>query len=440
MRVFLLALSIISFLACERNSGAVGLDFVDINNFDVDYIDTIEIIATTESFDSLVTLNPNYLMVGSYDDPVFGKSSSKFITEVLLSRISPDFGDSNITVDSAFILLPYAGSYGDTSADFGITISHLDDGIDLDSLYYSTSQFSSSAVLCDTIFKPNPGQLSIRTGMVSPNQVMFLKIDKAFLQSNIIDASKNNPSNFSSNESFVDYFKGIQITGHSNNKTIYQISPAESDFRLIMYFTNDSLRSDTIGPGYDYFELLSWRGINGLYPVNSVNSFEFDRSNSLFSFDDQDTTFGEITNYVQSMGGAVTSVSLKNLDPLKDSNYFVNHAELKVLIREGSALEHTPPAKLNAFMVKGNNRIFMQDYLNFSTGGQISVESVLRDRSYTLEVTKFVQQILNDSDTTEGRILLVPDGMSSSARRAVLNGNLDPVQPMSLKLYLSKLD
>ena len=64
---------------------------------------------------------------------------------------------------------------------------------------------------------------------------MFLKINKAFLQSNIIDASKDDTLNFSSNESFTDYFKGIQITGHSNNKAIYQFSPAESDFRIRIY-------------------------------------------------------------------------------------------------------------------------------------------------------------------------------------------------------------
>ncbi|MDG1880776.1 MAG: DUF4270 family protein [Schleiferiaceae bacterium] len=439
MRIFsILALVILPFMSCERNSGSVAIDFVEGDGFDIDYFDTIGVISTTERFDSLVTLNPTFLMVGNYDDPVFGMSSSNFITELVLGSVSPDFGDSNVVVDSAFISLPFAGWYGDTAADFGIKISHLDDGLDIDDLYYATSQFSSSTVLCDTILKPNPSRPSKRTGMVSPNQVMFLKINTAFLQSNIIEASKDDSLNFSSNEYFTDYFKGIQITGHANNKAIYQFSPADSDFRIRIYFTNDSLRTDTIGPGYNYFDLLSWRGINNVYGVNSVNMFDFDKTSSLFNFDNQDTVNGELTSYVQAMGGAVTSVNLKNINYLKDSNYFVNHAELKIPIREGSSLEYFPPTKLNAFMVSGNDRILMQEYLDFSTGGNLNIQSVLRDHSYTLEITKFVQQILNGSDSTEGRILLVPDGMSSTASRAVLNGNLDPVEPMSLKLYLSK--
>ena len=439
MRIFyLLALVIVPFIACERNSGPVAIDFVDGDGFNLDYFDTIDIISTTERFDSLVTLNPTFLMVGNYNDPVFGTSSSNFITELVLGSVSPDFGDSNVVVDSAFISLPFAGWYGDTAADFGITISHLNEGIDGDDLYYATSQFSSSTVLCDTILKPNPNQLTIRTGMAGPNQVMFLKINKTFLQSNIIDASKHDSLNFASNESFSDYFKGIKVTGHADNKAIYKFSPNESDFRIRIYFSNDSLRNDTIGPGYNYFDLLSWRGVNNSFGVNSVNIFDFDKTNSTFSFDNQDTLNGEITSYIQAMGGAVTSVNLKNINYLKDSNYFVNHAELEIPIREGSSLEYFPPTKINAFMVSGNDRILMQEYLGFSTGGNLNIQSVLRDHSYTLEITKFVQQILNGSDSTEGRILLVPDGMSSTVSRAVLNGNLDPVEPMSLKLYLSK--
>jgi hypothetical protein len=66
------------------------------------------------------------------------------------------------------------------------------------------------------------------------------------------------------------------------------------------------------------------------------------------------------------------------------------------------------------------------------------VSSPLRDRVYTLEITKFVQQWLNGKDSNEAKILLVPDRMSSSAARAVLNGNLDPFDPIRLDLYVTK--
>ena len=131
-----LALMLLPFFACERNSGSIAIDFVDGTGFEADYFDTIEVISTSETLDSLVTLNPSSLLIGKYIDPIFGSSSSQFVSEFVLASTAPDFGDSNVTVDSAFILLPYSGWYGDTTADFGIKISHLDDEIMDDSLYY----------------------------------------------------------------------------------------------------------------------------------------------------------------------------------------------------------------------------------------------------------------------------------------------------------------
>lgn len=434
-----LALMLLPFFACERNSGSIAIDFVDGTGFEAGYFDTIEVISTSETLDSLVTLNPSSLLIGKYIDPIFGSSSSQFVSEFVLASVAPDFGDSNVTIDSAFILLPYSGWYGDTTADFGIKISHLDDEIMDDSLYYSTSNFSSSNVICDTVVKPYPNKRVIRTGMFDANQVMFLKIDKGFIKSNIIEASKMDPSLFETNENFVDYFKGLAFEGYPSNKAIFNITPGESDFRIRIYYSNDSLRADTIGPGYNYLDILGWRGITGNnYGLKSVNLFEFDRSNSQINLDNQDTTNGEVTSYVQSMGGIVTSVSFKNLNQFRDSNYFVNHAELEIPIREGSALEYTPPVKLNAFMISGHDKILMQEYLDASPGGGLTIQSVLRDKKYNLEVTKFVQQILSRKDSTEDRLLLLPDGNASTPRRVVLNGNLDPVLPISLKLYLTK--
>ena len=55
---------LLPFFACERNSGSIAIDFVEGTGFEVDYFDTIEIISTSETLDSLVTLNPSSLLIG----------------------------------------------------------------------------------------------------------------------------------------------------------------------------------------------------------------------------------------------------------------------------------------------------------------------------------------------------------------------------------------
>ena len=433
MRKLFLALAALAFfgLSCERNTGEIGLDFVDQNSLKIGKLESVDVVATTEAFDSLVTEKPAYLMLGSYEDPIFGKASANFATQVILSTMQPDFGE-NATVDSVFMYLPFIGFYGDTTAPFGLTVKHLDQSISADSTYYGHSIFTGSTILADTVVQPQPGRKRRVHGMVAPNEVIGLRLNTAFFQSQIVDASADSASDFSSNTNFLEYFRGIYVEGHAGNKAIYQFSPGDQDMRIRFFFTNDSLRADTVGPGYSVYDLLAWN------VVKSVNTFVFDKSQADFDLEAQDTAAGEITTYVQGMGGAMTVVRLTGLQALKDSNYFVNYAELRIPVREGTALLYANPAKLTALLVSGNDRSLLTGYVNGDPGGQLVVSSPLRDRVYTLEITKFVQQWLNGKDSNEAKILLVPDRMSSSAARAVLNGNLDPFDPIRLDLYVTK--
>ncbi|HAB35883.1 MAG TPA: hypothetical protein DCE58_04695 [Cryomorphaceae bacterium] len=433
MRNLLLALAALALIgvACERNTGEIGLDFVDQNSLKIGKLESLEVVATTEAFDSLVTEKPVYLMLGSYEDPVFGKAAANFATQVILSTMQPDFGE-NPTVDSVFMYLPFIGFYGDTAAPFGLTVKQLDQPIFADSTYYAHSVFSGSTVLADTVVQPQPSRKRRVPGMVAPNEVIGLRLNTAFFQSQIVDASSDSSADFSSNTNFLEYFRGIYVEGHADNQAIYQFSPGDQDMRIRFFFSNDSLRADTVGPGYSVYDLLAWN------VVKSANTFAFDKTQADFDFDAQDTVAGELTTYVQGMGGAMTVVRLTGLQALKDSNYFVNYAELRIPVREGSALTYANPAKLTALLVSGNDRSLLTGYVNGDPGGQLVVSSPLRDRAYTLEITKFVQQWLNGKDSNEAKILLVPDRMSSSAARAVLNGNLDPFDPIRVDLYVTK--
>jgi hypothetical protein len=433
MRKLFLALAALALVgvACERNTGEIGLDFVDQNSLKIGKLESVEVVATTEAFDSLVTEKPAYLMLGSYEDPIFGKASANFATQVILSTMQPDFGE-NATVDSVFMYLPFIGFYGDTAASFGLTVKQLDQHISADSTYYAHSVFTGSTVLADTVVQPQPGRKRRVHGMVAPNEVIGLRLNTAFFQSQIVDASADSAADFSSNTNFLEYFRGIYVEGHADNQAIYQFSPGDQDMRIRFFFTNDSLRADTVGPGYSVYDLLAWN------VVKSANTFVFDKSQADFDLDAQDTLAGELTTYVQGMGGAMTVVRLTGLQALKDSNYFVNYAELRIPVREGSALRYANPAKLTALLVSGNDRSLLTGYVNGDPGGQLVVSSPLRDRVYTLEITKFVQQWLNGKDSNEAKILLVPDRMSSSAARAVLNGNLDPFDPIRVDLYVTK--
>jgi hypothetical protein len=99
----------------------VGSDYLSINN-KVVLIDTMTVEMSTINFDSLVTSSQSRILVGNYDDPIFGKikSSSYFQlstdTYSLCTAGGSDTDATNYVLDSISMILRYDNYYyGDTT-------------------------------------------------------------------------------------------------------------------------------------------------------------------------------------------------------------------------------------------------------------------------------------------------------------------------------------
>ncbi|MFZ9732925.1 MAG: DUF4270 domain-containing protein [Schleiferiaceae bacterium] len=431
-RLFALAALALTLASCERSTGEIGLDFVDGSQFAFGTKKAVALRSFTESFDSLETLRPSALVVGSYDDPVFGRPTASFATQLVLSSVAPDFG-TNATVDSVFMILPYSGWYGDTTAPFQIKVHRSADEL-TDSVYYAFSSVALGAQLCDTTFEPHAGVKFLRTGTRVGETSMFLKLDRQKFQEWIVDASVSNPSVLASNAEFLTYFRGLVVSGGPNNQTMYQFNPADASAKVRMFYTNDSIRADTSANGLDYgvYDMLWASG------VQSFNMISHDRSQASFDLATQDTVNGEAATYIQGLGGAVTVLRLDGLKELRDSGYVVNYAELVVPVREGSNLKYQVPGGLSVLQVKGSSKTLIRDYGRGSVGGTFAATGVLRKGAYRFEITRHVQDLLGLDSTSSYRMMLIPERMASSPLRAVLHGNADSVEPISLNLWYTK--
>ena len=430
----ILAAAVLAFAlaSCEKSTGEIGLDFVDGSQFAFGTKSEVAMRTHTEAFDSLVTLRPAALLVGSYQDPIFGRPTASFATQLVLSSVAPDFG-ANPTVDSVFMILPYAGWYGDTTAAFHIKVQRSDSAL-TDSVYYAFSTAAAGETLCDTSFVPKAGVKTLRTGTRVGETSMFLKLSRQKFQEWIVDASTANPSVLESNAAFLDYFNGLIVSGGPNNETMYQFNPGDASAKVRIFYTNDSIRADTSTAGLDYgvYDLL-W--ISG---VQSFNMISHDRSQAAFDLAAQDTVLGESSVYIQGLGGAVTVLNLDGLRALRDSGYVVNYAELVVPVREGSNLKYQAPGGLSVLQVKGSAKTLIRDYQRGSVGGTFSASGVLRKGAYRFEITRHVQDLLGLDTSSSCRMMLIPERMASSPLRAVLHGNADAVEPMSLNLWYTK--
>lgn len=433
MRRILAAAALAFALAsCEKSTGEIGLDFVDGSQFAFGTKSEVAIRTHTEAFDSLVTLRPAALLVGSYQDPIFGRPTASFATQVVMSSVAPDFG-TNPSVDSVFMILPYAGWYGDTTATFHIKVQRSDSAL-TDSVYYAFSTAAAGETLCDTSFVPKAGVKTLRTGTRVGETSMFLKLNRQKFQEWIVDASTTNPSVLASNAAFLEYFKGLIVSGGPNNETMYQFNPGDASAKVRIFYTNDSIRADTSTAGLDYgvYDLLWTSG------VQSFNMISHDRSQAAFDLAAQDTAQGESTVFVQGLGGAVVVLNLDGLRAMRDSGYVVNYAELVVPVREGSNLKYQAPGGLSVLQVKGSSKTLIRDYQRGSVGGTFSASGVLRKGAYRFEITRHVQDLLGVDTTSSYRMMLIPERMASSPLRAVLHGNADAVEPMSLNLWYTK--
>jgi hypothetical protein len=431
-RIIAVAALAFALASCEKSTGEIGLDFVDGSQFAFGTKSAVAIRTHTEAFDSLVTLRPAALLVGSYQDPIFGRPTASFATQLVLSSVAPDFG-ANPTVDSVFMILPYAGWYGDTTASFHIKVQRSDSAL-TDSVYYAFSTVAGGETLCDTSFVPKAGVKTLRTGVRVGETSMFLNLSRQKFQEWIVDASTSTPSVLASNAAFLEYFKGLVISGGPGNETMYQFNPGDASAKVRIFYTNDSIRADTSATGKDYgvYDLLWTSG------VQSFNMIAHDRSQADFDLTAQDTVLGESSVYIQGLGGAVTVLNLDGLRALRDSGYVVNYAELVVPVREGSNLKYQAPGGLSVLQVKGSAKTLIRDYQRGSVGGTFSASGVLRKGAYRFEITRHVQDLLGLDTTSSYRMMLIPERMASSPLRAVLHGNADAVEPMSLNLWYTK--
>ena len=109
---------LIAGTSCKKKNFLNGKDVIDQNQLlNGVTVDTFDILTYTIADDSTITSNPVNVILGSYNDPKFGKFEAAFYTQVRLAGLSPNLGDpSTIAIDSFVLAMNYVGYYGDLGA------------------------------------------------------------------------------------------------------------------------------------------------------------------------------------------------------------------------------------------------------------------------------------------------------------------------------------
>jgi hypothetical protein len=97
--------------ACTKNDKGLGQEIIDPNALlNGITTDTFELYTYSIVEDSTETKNASNVLLGSYQDPKFGKVEAAVYTEFRLPGLNPNFGDpTQIVIDSFVLALEYVG-------------------------------------------------------------------------------------------------------------------------------------------------------------------------------------------------------------------------------------------------------------------------------------------------------------------------------------------
>jgi hypothetical protein len=358
-------------------------------------------------------------------DPVFGKLTSSFYTNVKLSDDSPDFG-KNPVLDSMVLMLFHQGYYGDTLTRQRIKVYEISEDLVYDSLRYSNQQLQYyPTLLADQYFVPNISD-SIQIGDIKypPHLRINLSNLTNYLGNKILSAPA---SALQSNSAFIKFFKGLYVTVDpaSSKGALLNFSISGNVSKIMLYFhdgdtpSNDSLQ----------FALVMNESCGRF--IHTDHHDYLDASTDLRQqVLNHDSARGSEKLFLQGMGGIKVKVKFPNFSSFgKGKVIAVNDAILELKNYETDTI-YTPPPSLMLVRQDSAGRVgYLVDEGEGPTyfGGYYNEKT----RSYFFRLTQHMQNILQKAYKNSFDLYLMVNSPIKSSifpNRIILNGT-NPLIP-----------
>lgn len=424
----------LTIVSCGTDTDAgefvVGSDYLAVNN-KVILIDTLTVEMSTINFDSLVTSNKSRILVGNYDDPLFGKVKSNSYFQLASDSYSlistTDTETANYVFDSISMILKYDNYYyGDTTKVQTFDIHRLTQKVkpntDDDSFYNNSALSYSSESLGTISYKPRPLE----------KDSINIKMDAVFGEALFQKLKKREITDF---DSFKEYLNGLVLVPTTTNSSSVIGFNLSSKVRL--YYSKYQ------GDAEDSFI----KDFTVTDATKQFNAISLDKSGSLIqnlpaSNSKLSSLLTNNQGYIQSGTGVACRIDFPNIKQLKyiSDNGAIVDAELILKPVNNSYSEKYPlPDSLQVYVADKLNRI--SGTLN--TSASIPLYATLNKASdefnenilYSLSVGNFLQkEMLKQSDSRSSLVFTLPT-ISKAVNRLVLGDQKHLNNKIQLKIY-----
>ncbi len=453
---------IVLLVSCTDITELIGEGFLPgESNMD---LDKIELGVETYSIlkDAIVTSGSSSLLLGSIDDPVFGKMKADIYAQCILGTGFDSAFHAARFFDSLVFHLSYSGHYyGDTLSEQTIRIYELTENLyyGTDTAFYSdqTAQYDPIEIASFT-YKPQPNpaaSLNVNTedGDVAPqisitittspdhpfaSRLLEINSDDYTLDT-IVDGREVKEVDY---ESFFEFFNGFYITTDpvvSGPGALIGINQNAVSTRL-QFYKHDTLLTYNAAGDAEYTRINKSASLlvssikGGVF--NHFDHFNYDEAESEFQEQvlNGNKELGKEKVYVQSLAGSHLRVKFPDIESINElgDNIAINKAELifKVDLDKLSFQFDAPPVLKANIQLTNDSITFLPD-IRF--GGEFlggKIDTLASEMEYRFRITRYILRLVEgDFENNDGLYIFSSDE-NTAYERVVLFGS-DPDNPYS---------
>jgi len=413
-------LLILAMFSCKKDPYEIGFDLLPPSDtLHVITTDTCTVEAFSVMQDSVRTDKTSSLILGSMIDPIFGKTTAGFYSQVKLSSEAVDFGE-NPVLDSLVLMLFYNGYYGDTLTRQNVKVYEISEDLAYDSLYFSNQRLATyPTLLADQDFVPNiTDSVTVYNEKVAAHLRINLSKQTNYLGNKILEAPTDA---LASNSKFIKFIKGLYVTASpvTSNGALLNFSIASGLSKMVVYFHNgNDPQDDSL-----HFDMM--------LDQNCARFIQVDHNGYLDASQDlkrqilnHDSAQGVNKLFLQGMGGVKIKLKFPFIKDLgKGKIIAINDAILQLKNMETDTV-YSPPPTLTMIRQDSAGRI---GYLIDDNEGSAYFGGTYdgTNRSYFFRLTQHMQNVLQDAYTNHFDLYIMVNTPVTSyvtPNRIMLNG------------------
>lgn len=351
----LTAFSVVLFVSCDDDFNLLGADVIDGDIHSDMEREEVSVVAYDRPTGAVQANNMTQNQLGVYDNPVFGKTVSNFVTQVVMASENPTLYEP--VVDSVYLYIPYyttakeAGEDGETIYEWGNSLNtyifgdpeakfnlkiyqngyYLRDtdpgATDNTQRYFSDDKAMVENMVVgqplfegDTTFSLKEVRIDAKvtddSGNVTDKVVerkkpgLYIQFDPA--RFNELFFSQANRGNLINNTVFKNYFRGLYFKVEQLDKAVMNIPDFASGTITVKMRDYEALTSGTTA-GPDLEKGLIRKTVTFNLKGNTINFFD-NTYNTDFNtaVSNSDVTLGDDRLYLKGGAGSMAVVSLND--------------------------------------------------------------------------------------------------------------------------------